>query len=148
MDNDVYRLTREGAKSVNLRGDDYYVVGFDELTDSLLVKKVRKFSWMMHVRKSTLKAQIVKPGDLPLPPVVDGISALGIEFIKDQPAAYDDGRIFIVLEKTRELEWAVVDTRDNGTMKDKLGFDEAVEWCKLLNDSEDNDRQLRSQAAD
>jgi hypothetical protein len=100
----------------------------------------RKFSWMMRVRNSTLKAQIVKSGDMPLAPVVNGMSALGMEFIRDQPAAYDDGRTFIVLEKTKGLEWAVMDTRDTSTMKDKLGFEDAVMWCNLFNDSEDNQK--------
>lgn len=99
--------------------------------------QTRTFSWMMKVRRSTVAAGWTGESF----PTISNWEDFGIEFIRDKPAAYDDGRIFVVLEKTCELEWAVVDTRDMGTMKVKLYFDEAVEWCKLLNDSEEkNDR--------
>lgn len=99
----------------------------------------RKFSWMMKVRRTTVAAGWTGESF----PTISNWEDFGIEFIRDQPAAYDDGRTFVVLETVHELEWAVVDTRDMGTMKvKKLSFDEAVEWCKLLNDSEEkNDRQ-------
>jgi len=75
-------------------------------------------------------------------PTVSSYGALGLEFRRDEPAAFDDGRTFVVLEKTRDLEWAVIDTRDMRAMKERMPFDEAVEWCKLLNDSEEKNEHL------
>ena len=91
----------------------------------------RRFIWTMKFRKSGTGTKMTNP--------------LSPEDLRDErvvgPATFDDGRRYVVVEKIKDLEWAVFDTRVN-RMMDHLSMDRdsAIWYCIALNDTRDRGR--------